>query len=271
MTSSAASHAAVTGEVGLLADEHAQRLLSIFAEFALSCVTQLYDISKTHGSTSLERFFHVGLGTIQSWNSEVLREEVVRMESRYPEIQTLHDYVYLSFVADTNVDVSSIPVPCLTKTYHAFMRKIAEHPDIRRPEMFLSLPQALRRSAYVECFRASFHECLRDSGVTLMSRRPQQHQASHQASMQAPIQAPASAAPSPPQDAPKPQAKLDENAVERASSRASVLAKALERCQGAAPPPLTDLAPSVIDSQTKAIELSAPCFFGDYQPLASSA
>jgi hypothetical protein len=158
---------AVAGETGLLDDEHAQRLCSIFTESGLSSLVHLRDLSADHASSNLtggdrfDRLFAVGLNTVRSWSPEVIREEVVRLEARYPEIHALFIFVYLSLLETLEAPMRDMEVPRVEDAYHGFMCRVAEAPDVVRGRFFFDLPHAHQRVTFVECFRNALHDIVR--------------------------------------------------------------------------------------------------------------
>lgn len=150
------------GEVGLMADENAQRLCSIFAESAISCLRQLHEMSSEHGTIKAQHLYIVGLQTISTWNTDILREEVLRLELAYPELRRLHSYVYLSLVEMLGVAAShAFHTPQVEDTYHAFMKRVASAPDVTKGSWFFDVPQAHRRCTFVESLRNAVHDMLR--------------------------------------------------------------------------------------------------------------
>ena len=61
--------AAASGEVGVLGEEAAQRLLSIFAEAATCCLVQLKELALQHGIGKHDALFEVGLNLVLKWGS----------------------------------------------------------------------------------------------------------------------------------------------------------------------------------------------------------
>ena len=170
--SAAPSHVA-TGEVGLLADENAQRLCSIFGEAGYRCLVDLRDLSAAHGPERFDRLFRVGLDTVASWGTELLREETLRLETQYPELPALFAFVYLTLVELSHAAVEELEVPPVEEVYHAFMRRVASAPDVGRGRGFFELSHACRRATFVEALRNALHDVLqrRRSGAGGRARR----------------------------------------------------------------------------------------------------
>ena len=150
-----------TGEVGLLADENAQRLCSIFGEAGFSCLTELRELSGSHGADRFDKLYRVGLGTVQSWGPDLLREETRRLETRYPELPSLYAYVYLSLLEVTHAQIEDLQVPPLEEVYHAFMRRLAASPDVDKGLFFFEVPHAHRRATFVDALRGALHDVMR--------------------------------------------------------------------------------------------------------------
>ena len=157
--STAASHVA-TGEVGLLADENAQRLCSIFGEAGYRCLADLRDLSAAHGQDRFPRLFRVGLDTVASWSAELLREETQRLEAQYPELPALFAFVYLSLVELSHEATEDLELPPLDEVYHGFMKRVAAAPDVAKGLGFFELPHACRRATFVEALRNALHDAL---------------------------------------------------------------------------------------------------------------
>ena len=156
------SPAAACGEVGLLGEEAAQRLLSIFSEAAGSCLSQIHTMSMQHGQAKHIALYNVGLDLVQRWEPDVVQEEVVRIETTYPEVQSLHSFAFLwlldSFCHDS--ELHSLSVPPLAETYACFMKRVAAHRDTRNGPSFMTGPELYRRTIYVEAFRGTYHDLL---------------------------------------------------------------------------------------------------------------
>ena len=148
------------GEVGLLDEEAAQRLVAIFSEAAHKCLQHIAELSEQHGSGKFDALFCVGLDLVKRWEADVLAEEVGRLEFAYPELQELHSYCCL-WLVDHLLAGALVPAtawPVLTQCYASFMRRVAMHPEVRRGSTFLAAPQLQRRAIYVEAFRGAYHD-----------------------------------------------------------------------------------------------------------------
>jgi hypothetical protein len=165
---------AVSGDVGMLALENAQRLVSIFCEAAMSCLGSLREVAERRGGSEASRLqaYARGLGCIRQWSVEVLHEEVAAMEAQYPEASALHRFVTvaaISELADTLVSVPGVIVPPLAETYHAFLKRVVASSDVTRLAAFLEAPMAHRRVVFLDAFRNAYHDTARRSA----SRRAQ--------------------------------------------------------------------------------------------------
>jgi hypothetical protein len=168
MTQSAPSWLAAfpaTGEVGLLGEEGAQRLLAIFAEAATACLAQISELSSAHGAGKFLQLWRVGLDLVARWDRDVVHEEAVRMQADFPETHFLHSFAYLwlldRLVSDR--DLEHLAVPPLAEVYSIFMTRVARHGDVVKGLSFLGGPEAHRRCVFVDAFRGSYHDVLQAS------------------------------------------------------------------------------------------------------------
>lgn len=155
-----------SGEVGLLADENAQRLCSLFSEAAWECLLTLRDMSLSRGAGTarFKELYAAGLASVSTWNAEVVREEVVRLEARYPEAVTIFQYVYVLLAKEVGDDPQSAltdAFPPLEEVYHIFLRRVCASPDVLAGASFFSEPMIQRRVVFLECFRNAMHDVLR--------------------------------------------------------------------------------------------------------------
>lgn len=157
-----ASRAGASGEVGLLGEEAAQRLLSIFAEAAGSCLAQIHTMSLAHGDAKYNTLYNVGLDILQRWDQEVAQEEIVRMENAYPEVPSLHSFVFLWLLDRVceDQDIKTLAVPPLSEIYASFMKRVGNHADTRRGREFIDGFELCRRTVYVDSFRGAYHDFL---------------------------------------------------------------------------------------------------------------
>lgn len=152
------------GEVGLLADENAQRLCTIFSESAWGCLMTLRDMSAGHGPSRFQGLYRAGLACVQNWNADVVREEVSRLQAQYPEANTIFQYVYVLLIKEVGDDASIATgpsFPALEEVYHVFLCRLCACPDVAIGERFFSMPLLERRVVYIDCFRNAFHDVLR--------------------------------------------------------------------------------------------------------------
>jgi hypothetical protein len=262
-----------TGEVGLLGEEAAQRLLAIFAEAAGSCLAQIHIMSLAHGESKYSALYNVGLDLVQRWDREVVQEEAVRIETAYPEVASLHSYAFLWLLDRLceDAEMSAVPVPPLSEIYAAFMRRVANHADTRRGRDFLEWPELCRRTVYVDAFRAAYHDFLHRRGkahgaslhATLRARREPcvvPEEAASQVAEARPFRSRAlrSAAPSDCSTAKASSATKPPSALHMAMQRHAPFTAAAEALGDAKSPVRAALdAPS----ESGAPEVGSPCFF----------
>jgi hypothetical protein len=159
----------VSGDVGLLADENAQRLVSIFMEAGMSCLQNLRDVvekelvSKGKDPSFFQRLYAPGLASISQWSIDMLQGEVVDIEARYPETTSLHQFVYLSLLSEAaySQKIPNVVVPSLPETYHAFLKRLVTAWDVQRGQCFFQMPQSQRRVVFLEAFRNAYHDMAR--------------------------------------------------------------------------------------------------------------
>jgi len=152
------------GEVGLLSDENAQRLCSIFSESAWSCLATLRDMSARHGAARFRELYTAGLSCVRNWNADVVREEVVRLQAQYPEADTVFQYVYVLLIKEVGDDATSATgpsFPSIEEAYHVYLCRLCACPDVAGGDAFFSLPLLERRIVYLDCFRNALHDVLR--------------------------------------------------------------------------------------------------------------
>ena len=161
------SRAAASGEVGLLGEEAAQRLLSVFSETGSGCLRQIHGLCAAHSESKRGALLNVGLDLVLKWDAEVVHEETVRLETAYPEVPTLHSYAYLWLLDRlcTDRDLGSLSVPPVNEAYAGFMKRLVSHADVRAGQRFLEGPELHRRTVYVECFRGAYHDLLQRRGL----------------------------------------------------------------------------------------------------------
>ena len=154
-----------SGEVGLLGEEIPQRLLSILVESACACLRQIHGMSTEHGTAKVASLYKVGLNVVVHWDSEIVQEEVVRMETTYPEITALHSYTYLWLLDKifSDKEISNIAVPTLPDLYSIFMRRVVQHMDVTRDVNFINSPFAFQRAVYIDAFRGAYHDLIQKS------------------------------------------------------------------------------------------------------------
>jgi hypothetical protein len=161
------SRAAASGEVGLLAEEAAQRLLSVFSDAGFACLRQIHGLCATHPENKRAGLLQVGLDLVLKWDVEVVHEETVRLETSYPEVPTLHSYTYLWLLDRlcSDRDLASLSVPPVAEAYAGFMKRLVAHRDVRAGRSFAEGPELFRRTVYVDCFRGAYHDLLQRRGL----------------------------------------------------------------------------------------------------------
>ena len=159
-TQTGVQRALACGEVGLLGEEGAQRLLSVFSEFASLCLRQIHDMSCAHGQDKFQALYKVGLDLVARWDGDVLHEETVRMETSYPEVSALHSFVYLWLLDQCFParDLITLAVPPLPEAYAIFMRRVAQHADVAKGRVFMDNPEVFRRTVFIDAFRGAYHD-----------------------------------------------------------------------------------------------------------------
>lgn len=241
----------VSGDVGLLADENAQRLCSIFSEAAWECLSTLKDMSRKHGATSgrYKDLFAAGLASVRTWNADVVREEVVRIQAQYPEAETVFRYVYVLLIKEVGDDAVAATgplFPTMEEAYHLFLCRLCSAPDVC--ESFFSQPLLQRRVVFMDCFRNALHDVLRKrtGGRPAMSSTT-------------------SAPPPPERSSPEEADAASERSGGAAGSRQSVLREAMGAVAAAKTVVETEQeeeGPAAADEADKCVRVSkAPCFF----------
>jgi len=154
---------AVSGDVGMLAEENAQRLVSIFCEAAMACLGSLREVVAARGGAAA--YYARGLTYMRQWPVDTLNEEVARIEAQYPEAQALHKYVVICALAEasSSQSVANLGIPPLAETYHAFLKRVVASPDVQRVPEFLDSPMLQRRVVFLDAFRNAFHDAARRS------------------------------------------------------------------------------------------------------------
>ena len=231
-----ASRAGASGEVGLLGEEAAQRLLSIFAEAAGACLVQMHVMSLAHGDAKYNTLYNVGLDLVQRWDYEVAQEEAVRMENAYPEVPSLHSFVFLWLLDRLcdDVEIKTLSVPPLSHVYASFMKRVASHADTRRGREFIDGFELCRRTVYVDAFRGAYHDFLH--------RRDAFPQRAAVKTRREPVVSP-------------------DEAASQIGKSPSALHLAIERQTAA-----SNGAEDAHSGCTRAVSLGAPCFFGQEEP-----
>ena len=160
---------AVTGDVGVLAEENAQRLVSIFAEAATSCLGSLHEVAEARskpGAVRLQAYAR-GLASVRNWSLDMLNAEIARLEAQYPETATLHRFVVISMLSEAAYAhaIASLHVPPLAETYHAFLKRVFACSDTQDVARFLDAPLAQRRVVFIDAFRNAYHDVARRSAA----------------------------------------------------------------------------------------------------------
>jgi hypothetical protein len=155
-----------SGETGFLAEENAQRLLSIFLEAGMSCLTQLSSVvevqlkAKALDDKNFLKFYRSGLMSIAQWPAGMLRAEISDLEAHYPELQKLHQYVVVSILSEATYAsaLSTWAVPPLEDAYHGFLKRLVAEVDVQRGAAFLEMPLIYRKVVFVQAFRNAYHD-----------------------------------------------------------------------------------------------------------------
>jgi hypothetical protein len=154
-----------SGDVGVLLDESPQRLLSVLSEAAMACLQALKEMTARHSPAKFDKLYGAGIKCIGTWNSEVIREEVSKLTSKYPECADLYKFTYLSILRDLRPDLDQFFVPAFDDFYHCFMRRVSGAADVCKGEYFFALPFAHKRVVFVECFRNALHDMARKFSI----------------------------------------------------------------------------------------------------------
>ena len=160
---------AVSGDVGVLAEENAQRLISIFMEAGMSCILNLRNVvekelrSKGKDLASFQKFYNSGLASIGQWSSDMLQVEVSDIEAHYPETCKLHQFVFVSVLSEAvySNSMANLVIPTVSDTYHAFLKRLVGNSDVQRGLHFLEMPLCHRRVVFLEAFRNAYHDMAR--------------------------------------------------------------------------------------------------------------
>jgi hypothetical protein len=160
---------AVSGDVGVLAEENAQRLISIFMEAGMSCLLHLRDVvekelrSKGKDLTTFPKFYKSGLASIGQWSSDMLQGEVADIEAQYPETRKLHQFVFVSVLSEAvySNGMTNLMIPSVSETYHSFLKRLVGNADVQRGAQFLEMPLCHRRVVFLDAFRNAYHDMAR--------------------------------------------------------------------------------------------------------------
>jgi hypothetical protein len=158
------SDSTAVGEVGLFADEVAQRLCSVFGEAALACLETLKELSTGRGDpTKFLGLYQAGLATVPNWTVDVVQDEVTRIEAKYSEARLLLHYVYVLLVNMLDPNSTSPPpyIPSLVEAYHLFLKKLCAQSDVRLCTRFFDQSFACKRAVFLECLRMALHDLVR--------------------------------------------------------------------------------------------------------------
>ena len=164
----------VAGEAGLLAEENAQRLLSIFMEAGMSCLVQLRTVvdtqlkAKSRDDALFNKYYRSGLASIAQWPSAMVRGEIADIEAHYPELQKLHQFVFISVMSEAAYAsaMENFTVPPVFDAYHGFLKRLVGEADVQRGGSFLELPLIYRKVVFVEAFRNAYHDLAQKHYIT---------------------------------------------------------------------------------------------------------
>ena len=181
---------AVLGETGFLAEENAQRLLSIFMEAGMTCLAQLRavvesELRSRHQDEGLfDRYYKSGLVSISQWPINMVRSEIADIEAHYPEMQKLHQFVFISVISEAAYasTMEHFSVPPVVDVYHGFLRRLVGETDVQRGVSFLEQPLIYRKVVFVQAFRNAYHDLaqkhyvappgFKDAAFSLRNRKP---------------------------------------------------------------------------------------------------
>lgn len=181
---------AVLGETGFLAEENAQRLLSIFMEAGMTCLAQLRAVveselrSRRQDEGLFDRYYKSGLVSISQWPISMVRSEIADIEAHYPEMQKLHQFVFISVISEAayTSTMEHFSVPPVVDVYHSFLRRLVGETDVQRGVSFLEQPLIYRKVVFVQAFRNAYHDLaqkhyvappsFKDTAFSLRSRKP---------------------------------------------------------------------------------------------------
>jgi hypothetical protein len=152
-----AQHVAISGDVGVMGDEHAQRLTFIFGETAQSYLEEIRGMCE--GRENAGKLYVAGLACIPKWNSDVVLQEVAKMLMAYPEAETLLQYCFASLVAELGANVMKT-LPTLGEGLRLFLCRLAACPDAQRLN-FCQQPFIFRRAVFVDALRQTLHDLYR--------------------------------------------------------------------------------------------------------------
>ena len=153
------------GEIGVLKHEEVQRLLSIVQEMAMLALQSLCELTSKHPKEKFDRLYAIGLASIKTWNSEIIQEEVNKMESLYPESSDLFVFTYLSLYTILQPDAANCKIPRFEDFFARFMKRVCESIDVQKGKHFLDQPLLQRRVVFIECFRNALHDILRCNAI----------------------------------------------------------------------------------------------------------
>jgi len=155
---------AVSGDVGFLADENAQRLVSIYIEDVSATLQCLRETVEAHlkgaSGACVQTTFERGLAVLRQCSADSVAEQVAALQARYPETEVLHRYVLVSLLSEAAYaeGMHTLLLPSVAETYHAFTRRVASHPDVQQTLGFLQQPLAARRVVFLDAFRNAMHD-----------------------------------------------------------------------------------------------------------------
>lgn len=161
------------GEVGILFDEHLQRLIAILAEAAEHTLDKLLSIvaERKAGELEAHNLYRRGLASISSWPMDVVRAEVTRLSNTYVEFPKLVDYAYFLTLSEMGEgDLASARVPDTANFFHSFMKRWSGVPDVQRDRAFVALPYGEKRCVVADSLRQCLHDLVQSSPKLL---RPQ--------------------------------------------------------------------------------------------------
>lgn len=154
----------VSGDVGMLADENAQRLVSIFQEGATLFLVDVKEAVLAANPVKQQQVAFVRfLATARGWTQDVTQPVVAKLEATYPETSVLHRYVVISVLSEAAYaqGITVLNVPPVAEAFNVFLQRVTSSSDVQDVPHFLAAPLAHRRVVFLEAFRNAYHDVAR--------------------------------------------------------------------------------------------------------------